>query len=107
MVIENQDRRASIEAPHASMDATRRRIRMVFALTLVLGLSVVVSFVRGPGVSAQESKSVVWNRYDVTLDVNPDGTIHVTERQDIDFQGGPFSGGFADIPLGRIDGLGN
>ena len=53
--------------------------------------------------SAREAKWVVWDRYDVTLDVQTDGTYHVTERQEIDFQGGPFSGGFADIPLGRID----
>jgi hypothetical protein len=56
-------------------------------------------------VSAQSSKSVVWDRYDVTLDLKNDGSYHLTERQQIDFNGGPFTGGFANIPTDRIDAL--
>lgn len=108
MVIERLYRRALVESSPASKRADhRRRGWMVVALTVVLGLTFAFRLVGGPTVSAQDSKSVVWNRFDVTLDVREDGTIHVTERQVIDFQGGPFTGGFADIPLGRLDGLGN
>jgi hypothetical protein len=68
------------------------------ALFVCIGLlTVSVASVRGA--AAQSDKSVVWNTYDVTLDLRNDGSYHVTERQEIDFQGGPFSGGFADIPL--------
>jgi uncharacterized membrane protein YgcG len=56
---------------------------------------------------AQFARSVVWDRYDVTLDLNPDGSYHVVERQVVDFEGGPFSSGFADIPMGRIDAIEN
>jgi hypothetical protein len=55
--------------------------------------------------AAQDGKSVVWDRYDVTLELRGDGSYHVTERQEIDFRGGPFTGGFAEIPLGRIDAI--
>jgi hypothetical protein len=82
---------------------TSRRWTLVPALLLVLiGLT---AFAGTPATSAQEGKSVVWDRYDVTLDLLSDGSYHVTERQEIDFQGGPFSGGFANIPLERIDAL--
>ncbi len=47
-------------------------------------------------VSAQ-SKSVVWNRFDVDITVNPDGTFDVIEKQEIRFIGGPFTYGFRDI----------
>ncbi|MBA2469136.1 MAG: DUF2207 domain-containing protein, partial [Chloroflexia bacterium] len=55
---------------------------------------------------AQGTESVVWDRYDVTLDVRSDGTIHVTELQEISFYG-RFSSGFAYIPLSNVDDLEN
>ena len=58
------------------------------------------------GAVAQSSKSVEWARYDVTIDVRPNGTFHVTEEQTVDFRGGPFRTGFAVIPLTRIDSIG-
>ncbi|MCC6703875.1 MAG: DUF2207 domain-containing protein [Thermomicrobiales bacterium] len=60
-----------------------------------------------PPVSAQSSDPVVWTRFDVDLDVQPDGTVHVTETQEIRFTGGPFRYGFAEIPLSRVDDLDN
>src|SRR5262249_50296624 len=56
---------------------------------------------------AQFAKSAVWDRYDVTIDLNQDGSYHVVERQVVDFQGGPFTSGFAEIPMGRIDAIQN
>lgn len=46
---------------------------------------------------------VEWTRFDVTLDLRSDGILHVTERQEVRFHGGPFSSGFADIPLRNVD----
>jgi uncharacterized membrane protein len=43
------------------------------------------------------SKSVLWNRFDVDISVNPDGTFDVVEAQEIQFAGGPFTFGFRDI----------
>ncbi len=50
--------------------------------------------------------SVVWTDYDVTIDVREDGTMHITERQLVEFDG-YFSNGFANIPLGRVEGIEN
>ncbi len=67
---------------------------------------VVLHVVAGlPVASAQSSRSVEWLRYDVHLDVQQDGVILVSEYQEIEFSGGPFSAGFATIPLARIDGV--
>jgi hypothetical protein len=57
-------------------------------------------------VEAQESspatptaaRSVEWTNYDVTLELDSDGTLRVTERQEVDFRGGPFNRGFATLP---------
>ncbi|HYI25417.1 MAG TPA: DUF2207 domain-containing protein, partial [Thermomicrobiales bacterium] len=55
---------------------------------------------------AQSDSGVVWERYDVTLDVQSDGTIHVTEYQVISFDG-RFRAGTAAIPLARIEDVDN
>ncbi len=56
--------------------------------------------------SRQSSDSVVWNVYDVTLDIGADGVIHVTERQEVRFDG-VFSQGYAVIPMDRIESIDN
>lgn len=58
------------------------------------------------GVTAQE-RSVVWDRVDVTVELREDGSLAVTERDTIEFRGGPFRQGFREIPLGRIENYGN
>ena len=55
---------------------------------------------------AQDADAVVWDRYDVTIEVQEDGSMHVTEYQEISFNG-RFSEGFANIPLSRIEELTN
>lgn len=57
--------------------------------------------------AAQSDRSVVWERYDVTLDLRQDGSLHVVERQTVRFRGGPFSSAFAEIPLARIEEIRN
>ena len=51
-------------------------------------------------------KSIVWDAFDVDIQVNPNGTFDVSERQSIRFIDGTFTFGFRNIPknnLGRID----
>lgn len=55
---------------------------------------------------AQSGASVVWDEYNVDLEVNEDGSVHVTETQVVQF-GGRFRTGFADIPTGQIEELSN
>ncbi len=78
-------------------------------IVLLVGLATLLfpSLVGGPRSVAAQDRSVEWSRFDVTLDLQTDGSYHVTERQEVDFQGGPFSGGFRDVPLARIDDINN
>ena len=77
---------------------------LLLALLASLLLPAVASALRPVGVAAA-GKSVEWANFDVTLDVHGNGETHVAERQVIDFSGGPWSGGFRDIPMARIDTL--
>jgi uncharacterized membrane protein YgcG len=62
-----------------------------------------VLFVAVP-VSAQD-KRVVWNRFDVDITVNQDGSFDVVEKQEIQFIGGPFHYGFRDIDKKHTEGI--
>ena len=53
-----------------------------------------------------QSSAVVWEQYDVDIDVRQDGSFHVVEDQVVEFNGS-FSTGFADIPLTRVDEIAN
>src|SRR3712207_4322730 len=55
----------------------------------------------------QADRSVVWDQIDVTVELREDSSFHVTERDRIDFIGGPFRSGFREIPLARIDAIDN
>jgi len=75
--------------------------------SLVLGVLLLAITVLAPQpLAAQGAEAVVWDRYDVTLDVRDDGTMHVTEYQEISFSGN-FSSGFAYIPLSNVEDLEN
>lgn len=67
----------------------RKTIRWVF-LVLVLLLAVALP------VSAQ-SKSLYWDRFDVDISVNKDGTFDVAEKQTIVFTSGTFTYGYRSI----------
>jgi hypothetical protein len=75
---------------------------LVFAVLLLLP---VLAGLPRPA-AAQSNSGVTWDRYDVTLDVQSDGTIHVTEYQEITFDG-RFRAGTAAIPLSRIEDIDN
>jgi hypothetical protein len=75
----------------------------LFRLLLLIGLATVVLPGALHGVRPAAAKSVEWANFDVTLDLQQDGSYHVVERQTVDFAGGPWHGGFRDVPLARID----
>ena len=56
---------------------------------------------------AQADRSVIWDEIDVTVELREDSSFHVTERDRIDFIGGPFRSGYREIPLARIDAVDN
>ena len=49
-------------------------------------------------VAHAQDKSLVWERFDVDIGVNTDGSFDVAEQQTIRFMSGSFSNGFRDIP---------
>ncbi len=77
--------------------------RLIAAVLIAIVLSILPA---GTGIVSAE-QTVTWQQFDVTLDLQSDGSYHVTERQVIRFEGGTFSGGFATLPLDRIDGIDN
>ena len=82
---------------HPRLPSALRAIAVVLILGVVLAGTAPVT--------AQSARSVVWDRFDVTLDLRDDGSYHVVEQQTIRFIGGPFRAGFANIPLARIDAI--
>ncbi len=81
-------------------------LKLAAAAALIVVAALIGGMLSTNGAVAQATKSVEWARYDVTIDVRPNGTFHVTEEQTVDFRGGPFRTGFAHIPLTRIDSIG-
>ncbi|HKG26724.1 MAG TPA: DUF2207 domain-containing protein, partial [Thermomicrobiales bacterium] len=78
---------------------------------VVAGCLLLISFVLlgAPpgGGAAQSDRSAGWDRYDVTIEVRDDGSFRITERMVVAFSGGPFTFGYADIPLGRVEAIEN
>ena len=70
-------------------------------IALVVLLFVTALGVAGP-VAAQETRQLRWDRLDVTIDLNQDGSFRVCEFSDITFVRGSFSTGNAAIPLDRV-----
>jgi uncharacterized membrane protein YgcG len=80
----------------------RIRWYIAFAFAAILLGAVVAA---SPVAQAQE-KSLVWERFDVDIAVNEDGTFDVAEHQRIRFTDGTFTFGFREIPkryLSQID----
>ncbi len=102
MKVRYPDRFPSLPDGSSTVSAIARLIAGVVAMLALVGAGSLAGTA-----DAQSSKTVEWARFDVTIDVRSNGTFHVTERQTVDFQGGPFRSGFAVIPLTRIDNIGN
>jgi probable HAF family extracellular repeat protein len=49
------------------------------------------------------ARSVVWDGIDVTVELRENSALRVTERNRIDFIGGPFRSGYREIPLTAIE----
>src|SRR5688500_986301 len=76
-------------------------------LLAVLALAVASIASQAATVLAQADRSVVWDEIDVTVELREDSSFHVTERDRIDFVGGPFRSGYREIPLARIEDFDN
>lgn len=76
-----------------------RRLRTAILLLLALALLTVALPARA------QSKTLVWERYDVFLNLLPNGDLRVSERQKINFTSGTFTFGYAVIPLEKTGGI--
>ncbi|HLE05330.1 MAG TPA: DUF2207 domain-containing protein, partial [Anaerolineales bacterium] len=74
---------------------------MRWVLLLALGLLLV----GWPRAAAAQGKTLYWERFDVTLAIQPNGDLRVVERQRIRFTAGSFTYGFALIPLDKTQGI--
>src|SRR5687767_2847860 len=83
------------------------RSRGVALVLAVLTLAIASIASQPAVVLAQADRSVVWDEIDVTVELREDSSFHVTERDRIDFIGGPFRSGYREIPLARIDAIDN
>ena len=60
-----------------------------------------------PAPTLAQDKSLVWERFDVDIEVHGDGTFDVAEHQTIRFTEGTFSAGYRDIPIKNYNYLDN
>jgi len=77
----------------------------LFRFLTVLAILVSAALLLAPRTHAQD-KSLVWERFDVDIAVNADGTFDVAEKQAIRFTSGSFTFGYREIPVrnfGSID----
>jgi hypothetical protein len=79
-------------------------MKQYFWLALILA-GVIGLAAAGWGVAQAAEKTLVWQRYDVNLTVQPNADILVEEIQEIAFTSGTFTFGFAAIPLDRVERL--
>jgi hypothetical protein len=82
----------------------RDESRLVLLLLAVLTMTAVVAS-RPLLATAQTTRSFLWDRVDVTVTLQEDSTLHVTEQDRAIFSGGPFRRGFRDIRLARIESI--
>ena len=75
----------------------RKRVRWaVLALMLLVLVAVPVS---------AQSKALYWDRFDVNINVNKDGTFDVAENQNIVFTNGSFTFGYRSIDTHLTEGI--
>jgi hypothetical protein len=83
----------------------RVRVRWTVLWVLLL-LGVVASPALSPVAYAQE-KTLVWEQFNVDIEVLRDGTFEVAEHQTIRFTSGTFTNGYRDIPINNLDYIDN
>ena len=69
----------------------------VAAMALLLGLTLATDVA-----AQQDNRQLRWDRFDVNIDIRPDGAFRVCEQQDITFTRGVFTNANAVIPLDRV-----
>lgn len=75
------------------------RVRVQWGVLGLLALLLItIAPVLSPGVYAQD-RSLVWEEFNVDIEVKPDGTFDVDEHQTIRFTDGSFSVGFRELPI--------
>src|SRR5215218_9244901 len=89
------------------MNRGRSRAGGVAWLLALLALAAVTFASQAAVILPQSDRSVVWDDVDVTVELREDSSFHVTERDQIDFIGGPFRSGYREVPLARIDAIDN
>lgn len=94
-------------------DTSTREDRIASGCLQVLGFGIFALIMlftalpdRDGGGSGARSSGITWETYDVTIDVREDGSIHVTEYQEVEFDG-TYTAGFAEIPMDRIESIDN
>src|SRR6188472_3268344 len=84
---------------------SRRSVMAWLLALIVLALGALAG--QASVIQAQSDRSVVWDQIDETVELREDSSFHVTERDRIDFIGGPFRSGYREIPKARIDAIDN
>jgi hypothetical protein len=82
------------------MRVTRRTLSLCVLTMLVLGFCI-----GHVDAASRQSKSFVYQRMDVDLRLQQDGTLNVTERLTMRYSGGPFSSASREIPFKRLDAI--
>ena len=97
------DRSRSARGRRSTLGLASAALR-VAAATAVLLFSTL--FLAAAPAYAQD-KTLVWDRFDVTIQVQPDGTFDVCEKQAINFTNGSFTFGYRSIPAKNLDQITN
>jgi hypothetical protein len=94
--------------PGDSHMTTTSKLRRVFAYAVIAFALIAVTVAAAGPVAGQQqaTRAFVWKQYDVTIRVENDSALLVTERFEAEFSGTPaFTYGYADIPTGRTEGI--
>jgi len=98
--------RSEETAPHMRSILPGSDVTHARRFLAVMVLLALLCLVPWTATTAQQADDIVWDRYDVTIDVRSDGTMHITEYQEITFEG-QYSQGFAYIPLSNVEDIEN
>jgi len=79
----------------------RRKWYSILLLLTLIGLISLFS----PDLAQAQSKTLRWHRWDADIQINTDGTFHVSEVYEIEFIGGPFHFGYRNIPIEHFESL--
>ncbi|RME81295.1 MAG: DUF2207 domain-containing protein, partial [Caldilineae bacterium] len=77
-------------------------MKLRFARWLLCALAVLVVLTLP---ASAQTKTLYWDRFDVDITVNRDGTFDVAETQTIVFTNGTFTFGFRSIPTDKLESL--